>query len=311
MIKSPFDRRPKPTPTPTFEKPKEKLMNARVIVGATGAVIVGLVALTVVGGSFYTIDSGDRGVVLRNGAVVGTAEPGLSFKLPIIDTVKEISVRSNARKYEGVATYSKDQQTAELIVSINYRLPADQVEKIYTEYGGEEGVLTRLLDRQVYNEVKNVFGKYNAVTAINERERLVADVQTALQNVINGPIIIESVQIENIDFSAAYEDSIEARMLAEVEVQKVKQNAEREKVQAQIVVTQAQAQADAQLAQAKAAAEATRLRGDAEAAAIRVKADALRDNAGLIALTQAERWDGKLPTTMIPGSTVPFMDVTK
>jgi uncharacterized membrane protein YqiK len=91
----------------------------------------------------------------------------------------------------------------------------------------------------------------------------------------------------------------------------VKQNAEREKVQAQIVVTQAQAQADAQLAQAKAAAEATRLRGDAEAAAIRAKADALRDNAGLIALTQAERWDGKLPTTMIPGSTVPFMDVTK
>lgn len=286
-------------------------MNARVIVGGGIAAVVGLVALTVIGGSFYTIDSGDRGVLLRNGAVVGTAAPGLGFKLPIIDTVKEISVRSNARRYEDVAAYSKDQQTAQLVISINYRLPADQVEQIYSEYGGEEGVLTRLLDRQVYNEVKNVFGKYNAVTAINERGRLVADVQTAMQTVIDGPIIIESVQIENIDFSNAYEDSIEARMLAEVEVQKVKQNAEREKVQAEIAVIQAQAQADAQLAQAKAAAEATKLKGDAEAAAIRAKADALRDNAGLIALTQAERWDGKLPTTMIPGSTVPFMDVAQ
>lgn len=286
-------------------------MNTRTIIAGTTAVVVGLFALTIVGGSFYTIDSGDRGVILRNGAVVGTAEPGLGFKLPIIDTIKEISVRANARKYEGVAAYSKDQQTAELVVSVNYRLPADQVEKIYSEYGGEEGVLTRLLDRQVYNEVKNVFGKYNAVTAINDRGRLVADVQTAIQNIVKGPIIIESVQIENIDFSNVYEDSIEARMLAEVEVQKVKQNAEREKVQAEIVVTQAQAQADAQLAQAKAAAEAIRLRGDAEAAAIRAKADALRDNAGLIALTQAEKWDGKLPTTMIPGSTVPFMDMSQ
>ena len=309
MNNSPFNHRPQRTPT--FEKPKEKIMNARTIIAGSTAVVIGLFALTIVGGSFYTVDSGDRGVILRNGAVVGTAEPGLGFKLPIIDTVKEISIRSNARKYDGVAVYSKDQQTAELIISINYRLPGDQVEQIYSEYGGEEGVLTRLLDRQVYNEVKNVFGKYNAVTAIQERSRLVADVQTALQTVIKGPIVIESVQIENIDFSNAYEDSIEARMLAEVEVQKVKQNAEREKVQAGIVVTQAQAQADAQLAQAKAAAEAIRLRGDAEAAAIRAKADALRDNAGLIALTQAEKWDGKLPTTMIPDSTVPFMDMAQ
>lgn len=286
-------------------------MNARTIIAGSTAVVIGLFALTIVGGSFYTVDSGDRGVILRNGAVVGTAEPGLGFKLPIIDTVKEISIRSNARKYDGVAVYSKDQQTAELIISINYRLPGDQVEQIYSEYGGEEGVLTRLLDRQVYNEVKNVFGKYNAVTAIQDRSRLVADVQTALQTVIKGPIVIESVQIENIDFSNAYEDSIEARMLAEVEVQKVKQNAEREKVQAEIAVIQAQAQADAQLAQAKAAAEATRLKGEAEATAIRAKADALRDNAGLIALTQAEKWDGKLPTTMIPGSTVPFMDMAQ
>ena len=309
MIKSPFDRRPQRTPT--FEKPKEKIMNARTIIAGSTAVVIGLFALTIVGGSFYTIDSGDRGVILRNGAVVGTAEPGLGFKLRIIDSVIEISVRANARRYEGVAAYSKAQQTAELVISVNYRLPADQVEQIYAEYGGEEGVLTRLLDRQVYNEVKNVFGKYNAVTAINDRGRLVADVQTALQTIVKGPIIIESVQIENIDFSNVYEDSIEARMLAEVEVQKVKQNAEREKVQAEIAVIQAQAQADSQLAQDKAAAEATRLRGDAEAAAIRAKADALRDNAGLIALTQAEKWDGKLPTTMIPGTTVPFMDMAQ
>lgn len=288
---------------------REMKMNA--VVGSSVAVAVGLVALTVLGGSWYTVGEGYRGVALRNGAVVGTAEPGLGFKMPIIDSVVDISVQSNARLFEGVLAYSKDQQTADLTISVNYRLPPDQVETIYAEYGGEEGVISRLLDRQVPQAVKNVFGQYNAVTAIQDRARLVADVQNALMAQVKGPIIIESVQIENIDFSSAYEQSIEARMLAEVEVQKVRQNAEREKVTAEITVIQAQAEADAQLARATAEAEATRIRGEAEASAIKAKAEALKDNAGLIALIQAEKWNGALPTTMIPDSTVPFMDVVK
>jgi hypothetical protein len=36
---------------------------------------------------------------------------------------------------------------------------------------------------------------------------------------------------------------------------------------------------------------------------------ALRDNPMLIDLVQAERWNGALPTTMIPDSTVPFMNM--
>ena len=286
---------------------RKNKMNA--IVGGTFATLIGITALTVIGGSWYTVGEGYRGVTLRNGAVVGTAEPGLGFKMPLIDSVVDISVQSNARMFENVLAYSKDQQTAALTISVNYRLPADQVEVIYAEYGGEEGVLSRLLDRQVHQAVKNVFGQYNAATAIQERARLVSDVQNTLSNQVQGPIFIESVQIENIDFSDAYENSIEARMLAEVEVQKVRQNAEREKVTAEITVIQAQAEADAQLARATAEAEATRIRGEAEASAIKAKAEALKDNAGLIALTQAEKWNGQLPTTMIPGSTVPFMDV--
>jgi regulator of protease activity HflC (stomatin/prohibitin superfamily) len=286
---------------------RKNKMNA--IVGGTFATLIGLTALTVIGGSWYTVGEGYRGVTLRNGAVVGTAEPGLGFKMPIIDSVVDISVQSQAQLYENILAYSRDQQTAGLSLSVNYRLPADQVETIYREYGGEAGVISRLLDRQVLEEVKNIFGKFNASTAIQERERLAAEVQMAIQKAVIGPIIVESVQIENIDFSDAYEQSIEARMLAEVEVQKVRQNAEREKVTAEITVIQAQAEADAQLARATAEAEATRIRGEAEASAIKAKAEALKDNAGLIALTQAEKWNGQLPTTMIPGSTVPFMDM--
>jgi len=273
------------------------------------AVLVLLAVLIFGGGSFYTVDQGERGVILRNGAVVGTAEPGLSFKLPIIDKVVKITTQNRSQIYEHVNTYSRDQQPADITLSVNYRLPADQVQKIYAEYGGEEGVVNRLIDRRVYEQVKNVFGQFNAVTAIQERARLNAQTQEAIIKSVQGPVLIDSVQIENIDFSDAYEQSIENRMLAEVEVQKLRQNAEREKVQAQITVTQANARADATRAEAEANAAATRLAGNAEADAIRAKGAALRDNPSLINLTAAEKWNGQLPSTMVPGSALPFIGV--
>ncbi len=152
-------------------------------------------------------------------------------------------------------------------------------------------------------------GRFTAVSAIQERSRLNAEIMAAISESVRGPVIIESVQIENIDFSDAYEQSIEARMLAEVEVQKLRQNAEREKVQAEITVTQAKAQADAVRATAEAEADAIRIRGEAEAEAIKARGDALRDNPGLVALTQAERWNGQLPQTMLPDSGVPMLNL--
>ena len=48
----------------------------------------------------------------------------------------------------------------------------------------------------------------------------------------------------------------------------------------------------------------------AEAEAIRARGAALRDNPDMIKLIQAERWNGILPTTMVPGAALPFVNVT-
>ncbi|MGF9566524.1 prohibitin family protein [Neorhizobium sp. BT27B] len=282
---------------------------------------VAIVVLSIVFGSWYTIDQGERGVVLRYGAIAGTAEPGLGFKLPIIDSIVRISVQSQAAIYSNMDAYSRDQQPATMKLSVNYRIQVDQVATVYEQFGSEAGLLSRLVERRVFEESKTVFGRFNAVTAIQERGRLNQEIADAIQAGVKGPVIVDSVQIENIDFSDAYEASIEQRMLAEVEVQRLRQNAEREKVQAEITVTRAnanadarradaQAQADAVRLQAQADAEAIRVRGEAEADAIKARGDALKDNPGLVSLTQAERWNGQLPTTMVPNGAVPMIDVT-
>jgi regulator of protease activity HflC (stomatin/prohibitin superfamily) len=279
--------------------------------------ITGILGLGILFGSWYTVDQGYRGVILRNGAVVGVAEPGLGFKIPFIDSVYEIAVQEKVIQYAGggpdgagLSTYSADQQPANIRIAVNYRIPPDRVSEVYAEYGGEEGLVSRALDPRVYRALKDTFGKFNAVTAIQDRTRLNLEVQETLVKLLgNAPIVISGVAIQNIDFSEAYEQSIEQRMQAEVEVQKLRQNAEREKVQAQITVTKAQAQADAVRAEAQAQADAITLKGNAEASAIRAKGDALKDNPGLIGLVTAEKWNGTLPQTMVPGAAVPFVSV--
>ena len=281
--------------------------NLRSIFGI-GVVVLVLVTLM---GSWYTVDETERGVLLRNGAIVKVVEPGLSFKIPFIEAVKFISVQSNATTYQGLQAYSKDQQTATLNVSVSWHVLPAEVDKVYMQYQDLDGLVSRLISRQVPTQVENVFGQYNAVSAVQNRGKFVNDVTKAIKDAIAGPVVIDGVQIENIDFSDDYERSIALRMKAEVEVKTREQMLATEQVEAQIVVTRAQAEADSRVAQAKADAEATRLRGDAEADAIKAKTLALSSNPALIELTKAERWDGKLPTTMLPNGTLPFIEAGK
>ena len=278
------------------------------------AIAVGVAGLLLVGGfmgAWYTVDETERGVLLRNGALVGVIEPGLSFKFPFIESVKLLSTQSQVTIYDRLQAYSKDQQAATLRVSVSWHVVPSEVAKVYTAYQTIEGMKDRLISRQVPTQVENVFGRYNAVAAVQNRGQLVSDISAAIKKGIEGPVMIDSVQVENIDFSDAYEKAVEARMTAEVQVKTREQQLATEQVQAQIRVTQAQAEADSKLAQAKADAEATRLRGQAEAEAIRARADALASNQNLIELTKAERWNGVLPTTVLPGGTLPFIDASK
>jgi regulator of protease activity HflC (stomatin/prohibitin superfamily) len=251
--------------------------------------LIALVAVIVVSSSWYTVDQGERGVVLRNGAVIGEAEPGLGFKVPIIDSVEHISIQSQNSRYGDVKTYSRDQQPATLRVSLNYHVT--DARAVYTDYKSVQNMVDRLVTPQVYTWAENIFGQFNAVSAVQDRAQLNTELAIALRKVIHGPLVIESVQIENIDFSGKYEEAVEARMEATVRQQ------------------QAEAEAASTRTRADAAAYAVKAQGEAEASAIRNRGDALRDNPGLPALVTAEKWDGHLPTTMPPGGTVPFLNV--
>ncbi len=270
---------------------------------AAGVALVVFV-LFVVLSTYYTVDQGQRAVVLHYGAVAGESEPGLHFKYPFITTVQKISIQPQTFNYgskdQPFEAYSKDQQPADLQLSVTFHVT--DASKLYALYGSIEGMVSTILTPRVYEQMKNVFGQFNAIEAIQNRAVLNAQVTNAIISTVKGPFVIDSVQLQDIAFSQSYENAVEQRMQAIV------QQEQAEAVKAKRIID-----ADAAAYEVKAAADAQahqiEVQGQAEAAAIRARGDALRDNPNLIALTTAEKWDGKLPETMVPGGALPFLEV--
>src|SRR6201996_7801544 len=89
-------------------------------------VVVVLFLLFGINGTWYTVDQGERAVLLRWGQAVGEEGPGLHFKMPFIEDVVKMSVREQKEEFKTQA-YSQDQQPATVQVSVNYRLPEANV----------------------------------------------------------------------------------------------------------------------------------------------------------------------------------------
>jgi len=284
-------------------------MRAHLIAGF--AILAGLIIAAASFGSFYTVDQGERAVQLRYGKVTDVADPGLHFKTPFIEDVKFISTRDTKLTFTDLEGYSADQQPATMRVSVTWSVIDAHVADVYTKYGTAGNLQARVVEPKTYDVVKNVFGKFTAMNAIKERESFGRQVLEALKADFKSvpAIQLAGVQIEEIAFSQAYEDSVEQRMLAEVQIATKNQNLQSELVNAQIAVAQAEGRATSRLKEANAEAEAIKVMGDAEAYAIEARAKALAANTNLVSLNAVDKWDGKLPATMVPGSALPFVNV--
>jgi len=279
------------------------------IVSAIICFIVFVIAISIIGGSFYVVDEGERAVILSNSKIISTSTPGIYWKKPFIDDAKIISIRTQTSDFKDVPVYTSDRQTATVTFSINYSALPGEVEQIYRNFGTLDSLASRMILRPAKEQIASVFGTFTADTAIRERTRLNTELTKAISNIGDGLIKIEAVQIENITFSKTVEEAAEQRAQAEMAVQTKKQELERTKVEAEITVTRAQALADSQLASAKSKAESIRIEGQASADAIKAKSEALHNNPDLIDLTKAERWNGALPSTMMSGNSVPFVSL--
>lgn len=272
-------------------------------------VFTGLFVLCMLYSAVYVVEETQRGVVLTGGQLTEIVEPGLHLRMPIYQQVRMISTETWTDSFAKLSAYSNDGQVADMRVSVTWAANPAAIKDLYIRFKNLDNVTSRYINVETPTVLENTFGKVTAKDAIATRDVLVSTFLHNMQKTVPEGIIIRSVQIENIDFSKKYEQSIEDSMLAEQRKITETKNEEAQVIVNRVKVSKSVADADAEYNKALGEAKGIQARGEAEAAAIRAKAAALRDNPNLVELTKAERWDGKAPTTMVPGSAIPIVNL--
>src|SRR3989338_11459703 len=139
------------------------------------AIWVVIAALIVVAGIMGTVGAGQRGVLLRFGAVTGEIkEEGLYFKIPFAEQVVLMSTK--IQKYSAPASASsKDLQVVTTEVTLNYQLQAAKVGEIYRNM--RQDYENRIIQPFVQEAVKSTTANFDAEQLITQRPRVKADLQ--------------------------------------------------------------------------------------------------------------------------------------
>jgi len=290
-------------PTPAKEVPGfiGKVMRNPIksIAAGIGAVFVLIMLLS----SFYTINETERGVVLAGGKLSKIEEPGIHFKLPGYHEVKRVSLQTWTDKFQKLEAYSKDQQPADMRVSVTWSAQPTMVGELYRTAIDLNGVTSRFIQVITPNEVENTFGQFTAEKLVQDRTQFVLALTKRIRENVPAFVNVISVQVENVNFSKAYEQTIEEKAKASVAVDTAGKIEERADIDARAYVSTQQGYADAKKNAMIAEAEGIRERGKAEADAIIAKANALKNNPQLIQLIEAERWNGSRATTIFGAAT--------
>jgi regulator of protease activity HflC (stomatin/prohibitin superfamily) len=248
-------------------------------------IIAGAVAILLAANSFTIVPAGHTGVTLTLGEVSSTPlSEGFHVKAPFIQTVEKMS--NKIQVYETPASaVSKDLQTVNSKIAVNYRLVTDKSPDMYKNVGVD--YQTILITPVVQECMKSATAKYNAEQLITERESVSNEVQTALDSKLNTyGIYIEKFNIVNFDFSEEFNIAIEAKQVAEQNLLKTKTEQEQAKViaktEAEKKVIAANAEAEAILAQAQAQADANKLLEESLSNKV-------------IAYEQIQKWNGVMP----------------
>lgn len=257
-------------------------------IGLIAASVVAIMAviIVIIAWPFGIVGAGERGVLLRWGAVTDkVVGEGLYVLVPVMDRVVLMDVK--IQKEEVVATAaSKDLQTVNSKVALNYHVDPEKVAEIYQDIGVDYRV--RLIDPALQESVKSTTAKYTAEELITKREQVRDDIRSHLVEKLEPRgILIDDFNIVDFQFSAAFDQAIELKVTAEQSALAAKNKLEQIKFEAEQKIAEA--------------------RGKAEA--LRIESAALQSSPQILELRALEKWDGKLPAVMGDGST-PFVDVT-
>ena len=307
-------------------------------------IVIGILGMVIVPSSYHTVEAGEVAVVKHLGEARTVRTPGTYFDFWI--TEKYEYYDSKVQNMD-IATqaYSKDAQTMSIAMNVQYKIDESKVIDIANVYGTID-LLANRIQSIATEKTKATLSSYSAMNIIETRSTISPLVEETIKSAVDEEYCVEiiAVVLTNIDFSEAFEKTVEDKMIAEQEKLKAEYeketaivNAEKElevaKLQAQARLEKAQADAEAQIEVARAEASAVKLKSIevARALGFTINETEVVDEEGIVTSIEYEidfdgkstdeialiteylkyieylgKWDGKLPT-VIAGDSASIM----
>ena len=269
-------------PAPIYQNPIEwsaKLVK-KIIIG----VVAVLVLIILLQSSIAIVNPGERGILIQLGNVRGIFDTGLHFKIPFIQNVVRMDVRTQKSEVK-VDAASKDLQSIHTLVALNYHIDPTKVDSLYQQIGTEYA--SRIIDPAIQESVKAATATFTAEELITKRPTVKDEIKSKLSDRLSKSFIdIDDFSIVDFQFSESFNAAIEAKQTAVQQALKAENDLRRIEIEAKQKIETAKADAES----------------------IRIQGEALKENQGLVQLKAVEKWNGVLPTYVM-GQNVPILNV--
>lgn len=235
--------------------------------------IVALIVIVMIPLSIVRVPAGHTGVVTTFGRVENvTLDSGMHIKAPWQSVIK---MDNRIQKQTvNLSAFSKDIQEVNMVYTVNYQISKKDASTIYSTIGKE--YYETVIAPSVMEAVKTVAAKYTAEELITDRPKLAVGIEEELSKALaKHNVELVSTSIEDIDFTDAFTDAVEAKQVAQ-------QNKLR-----------AETEAETKIIQANAEAEVQKIQADAEAYVNTTTSESLTP--AILEKMYYEKWNGILP----------------
>ncbi|MDE6728698.1 MAG: prohibitin family protein [Oscillospiraceae bacterium] len=260
-------------------------------------VLIAVFALIVLFNCFSVVNEGFIGVKYRFGKIVNSSlTAGLNFHIPFIEEIRPVDIREQIYEVQTDAYTSDTQTVDQLKLKLNYCYDGTQLPEIIRAIG-VDNVESKLLVPNVAKISKDEIGKVKAEDLVQNRSTVQNAIYESLKETLEGQgIVVTAFAIENISFDDAFEQSIQAKVIAAQDALKMQNKTAEKEEEAKQKVIAAQAEADSQ-----------KIKADAEAYAIEQVQKQLTNSPNYIDYMKIQNWDGKLPAAV--GDVNPFIAI--
>jgi regulator of protease activity HflC (stomatin/prohibitin superfamily) len=261
-----------------------------------GIFIILLIIFFLLWGSFAIVRAGHRGVVLWWGSVEKRVmAEGFNFKMPIVEKVVKVDVRVQPHPFKEIDAASKEYQMVKLTGMMNFHIDPSYVNDLYQKVGLD--FANKVIDPAFNDFVKEVVPIYAITDILPKREEIRKRAMTKLgDNLARYHIIVDDIYFANIRFSPEYEGAVEAKQVAQQQVETQRQ-----------ILAQREIEAQQKVATAKGEAESIQVVAQGQAKANDLLSRSISPI--LVQYKSIEKWNGVLP--QVTGGAVPFIDLGK